>query len=199
MKTLSSKSIRPRNVPLRLSLVVALVLLVAAGLVASGIAVTSSLERSLVDRVDKSLLDASRGWAEPRNRYLPPPPDVRRPPTDFYVKSVDPDGGVIFEETAGSDIPDIDGLDAPSPVTIGSIDGAGHSVARADRVELAGHDDGGAEPDARRTHGRAARRPPIDHRCSGSRDPCGAHLLHRPSQSAATRRSRGNRRRHRGR
>ena len=124
MKTLSSKSIRPRNVPLRLSLVVALVLLVAAGLVASGIAVTSSLERSLVDRVDKSLLDASRGWAEPRNRYLPPPPDVRRPPTDFYVKSVDPDGGVIFEETAGSDIPDIDGLDAPSPVTIGSIDGA---------------------------------------------------------------------------
>ncbi len=117
------KSPRLKNLPLRVTLVLALVLLAAAGLVASGIAVTSSLENALVDRVDKSLLDASRVWAEPRNDDLPRPPDSRRPPMDFYVKSVDATGAVLLEEEAGPDTPDIEGLDATRPTTVGSIDG----------------------------------------------------------------------------
>lgn len=112
-----------RDVPLRFTLVAALLLLVATGLLASGVAVTSALEQSLVDRVDKSLFDASRGWAEPRNQALPPPTDSRRPPTDFYVKSVDSAGEVNFEEDAGSDKPDIEGVDTSRPVTVGSADG----------------------------------------------------------------------------
>ena len=59
------KSPTLKNLPLRVTLVLALVLLAAAGLIASGVAVTSSLENALVDRVDKSLIDASRVWAQP--------------------------------------------------------------------------------------------------------------------------------------
>nr|WP_089243834.1 HAMP domain-containing sensor histidine kinase [Rhodococcus kyotonensis] len=109
--------------PLRWTLVAALLLLVAAGLLASGVAVTSALERSLVDRVDKSLFDASRGWAEPHNLPLPPQSESRRPPSDFYVKTTDSSGGVEFQENASNDTPDVDGLDSTRPVTVGSIDG----------------------------------------------------------------------------
>lgn len=112
-----------RDVPLRFTLVAALLLLVATGLLASGVAVTSALEQSLVDRVDKSLFDASRGWAEPRNDAPPPPNGSRRPPTDFYVKSVDSAGAVNFEEKAGVDVPDVDGIDTSRPTTVGSEDG----------------------------------------------------------------------------
>ncbi|AYJ51672.1 sensor histidine kinase [Rhodococcus sp. P1Y] len=112
-----------RDVPLRFTLVAALLLLVATGLLASGVAVTSALEQSLVDRVDKTLFDASRGWAEPRNDAPPPPNGSRRPPTDFYVKSVDSSGAVNFEEKAGVDVPDVDGIDTSRPTTVGSEDG----------------------------------------------------------------------------
>lgn len=112
-----------RDVPLRFTLVAALLLLVATGLLASGVAVTSALEQSLVDRVDKTLFDASRGWAEPRNDAPPPPNGSRRPPTDFYVKSVDSSGAVNFEEKAGVDVPDADGIDTSRPTTVGSEDG----------------------------------------------------------------------------
>lgn len=117
------KSPTLKNLPLRVTLVLALVLLAAAGLIASGVAVTSSLENALVDRVDKSLIDASRVWAQPRNEDLPPRPDSRRPPMDFYVRSVDTTGAVVLEEEAGPDTPDIEGVDATRPTTVGSIDG----------------------------------------------------------------------------
>nr|WP_296774405.1 HAMP domain-containing sensor histidine kinase [Rhodococcus sp. (in: high G+C Gram-positive bacteria)] len=112
-----------RDVPLRWTLVVALLLLVAAGLAASGIAVTSALESSLVQRLDRNLVDASRGWAEPRNNALPPPSGSRRPPSDFYVKTTDANGTVDLEEGVESDTPDVDGLDSKVPVTVGSTDG----------------------------------------------------------------------------
>ncbi|WP_174565490.1 sensor histidine kinase [Rhodococcoides yunnanense] len=114
---------RLRDVPLRFTLVAALLVLVAAGLLASGVAVTSALESSLVQRLDRSLIDASHGWAEPKNGALPPPNESRRPPTDFYVKSVKASGVVNFEEDAGSDEPDVDGVDGSRPVTVGSVDG----------------------------------------------------------------------------
>ncbi|PRC47721.1 two-component sensor histidine kinase, partial [Mycobacterium sp. ITM-2017-0098] len=53
-----------RGIPLRVSLVAATLLLVACGLLASGIAVTTILQHSLMNRVDDTLLDASRGWAQ---------------------------------------------------------------------------------------------------------------------------------------
>ena len=57
-----------RGVPLRVGLVAATLVLVACGLLASGIAVTSILRHSLIGRVDQSLLEASRGWAQAPRR-----------------------------------------------------------------------------------------------------------------------------------
>ena len=49
--------------PLRVGLVAALLLLAACGLTASGIAVTSILRNTLIETVDQTLVEASRGWA----------------------------------------------------------------------------------------------------------------------------------------
>src|SRR6188768_2325263 len=61
-----------KGVPLRVTLVGALVLLSALGLLLSGVAVTSAIEQSLVGRVDEQLEGALRGWANPTG-YHPPP------------------------------------------------------------------------------------------------------------------------------
>ncbi|MDT5210955.1 MAG: two-component system, OmpR family, sensor kinase, partial [Mycobacterium sp.] len=52
--------LRGRGVPLRVGLVAATLVLVAGGLLASGIAVTTILRHDLTNRVDEQLLDASR-------------------------------------------------------------------------------------------------------------------------------------------
>jgi len=52
------------ELPLRVALVAATLLLVACGLTASGIAVTSILRQHLIARVDQNLEEASRGWAQ---------------------------------------------------------------------------------------------------------------------------------------
>ncbi|ORI15342.1 two-component sensor histidine kinase [Rhodococcus sp. 1163] len=115
--------------PLRFTLVAALLLLVAAGLLASGLAVTSTLETSLVRRVDQSLVEASRTWAEPRGLDGPPPPPPSaskgRPPSDFYVDVTDPAGQSRFVLTPDADIgvPDTDGVPIGTPVTVGSKGG----------------------------------------------------------------------------
>ncbi|ORI15411.1 HAMP domain-containing sensor histidine kinase [Rhodococcus sp. 1168] len=117
---------RLRNTPLRFTLVAALLLLVAAGLLASGIAVTSTLESSLVRRVDQSLVEASRTWAEPRGFDGPPPSSSKgRPPSDFYVDVTDPAGQSRFVLTPDADIgvPDTDGVPNGAPVSVGSKGG----------------------------------------------------------------------------
>src|ERR1700753_1103166 len=84
-----------RAIPLRLGLVAAPLLLVTCGLAASGIAVTSILRHSLISRIDQTLLDASRGWAQAPRRQSAPPyegPDSGRPPSKFYVRGVATDG-----------------------------------------------------------------------------------------------------------
>jgi two-component system, OmpR family, sensor kinase len=84
-----------RGIPLRLGLVAATLLLVACGLLASGIAVTSILRHSLISRIDQTLLDASRGWAQAPRRQSAPPyegPDPGRPPSKFYVRGIGTDG-----------------------------------------------------------------------------------------------------------
>ena len=86
-----------RGVPLRVGLVAATLVLVACGLLASGIAVTSILRHSLINRVDQTLLDASRSWAQaPRRMPMPPleGPNPARPPSDFYVRGIDADGRI---------------------------------------------------------------------------------------------------------
>ncbi|OZE06641.1 two-component sensor histidine kinase [Rhodococcus sp. 05-2255-3B1] len=109
--------------PLRFTLVAALLLLVGLGLLASGIAVTSSLETSLMRRLDQQLIEASRGWAQPDARPLPPvdEPNPGRPPSNFFVRSVANDGTVRGPiNDVAEDVPDLSGTPSATPTTVGS-------------------------------------------------------------------------------
>ena len=114
-----------RALPLRVTLVAAMLLLVTCGLVASGIAVTSILRQTLLGRVDQSLFDASTGWAQEPRGMLPmlQNPNPARPPSSFYVQGVDPLGNVwmvINDRKARPALPDSADL-GPAPVTIRSV------------------------------------------------------------------------------
>ncbi|MGV0852188.1 sensor histidine kinase [Mycolicibacterium phlei] len=119
-----------RGVPLRIGLVAATLVLVACGLLASGIAVTTILRHTLSNRVDQELLDASRGWAAQSPREMPPTaiegPNPARPPSNFYVRGVLPDGRMwmaVNDRDAEPDLP-ADNDVGPEPVTIGSTNGS---------------------------------------------------------------------------
>ena len=126
---------RGRGVPLRVGLVAATLVLVACGLLASGIAVTSILRHSLISRVDQTLLDASRGWAQAPRRLPPMPmdgPNPARPPSNFYVRGIGPDGQIwmaVNDRAAEPALP-ADNDVGPVPVTIGSM-GDSHVEWRA--------------------------------------------------------------------
>ena len=115
-----------RGVPLRVGLVAATLVLVACGLLASGVAVTSILRHTLSNRVDQELLDASRSWAQaPRLTTADPieDPNPARPPSNFYVRGVDPDGRVwmaVNDRDAEPALP-ADNDVGPVPVTIASV------------------------------------------------------------------------------
>lgn len=115
-----------KGVPLRVGLVAATLLLVALGLLASGVAVTSILRHSLSSRVDQELLDASGSWAQvPRRTPVVPTegPNPARPPSNFYVRGVDADGRIwmaVNDRQAEPALPDDNDV-GPVPVTIGSI------------------------------------------------------------------------------
>lgn len=105
----------------------ATLVLVACGLLASGIAVTSILQHSLTNRVDQTLLDASRSWAQAPRRLPMPPiegPNPARPPTDFYVRGIDPSGRIwmAVNDRAAEPLLPTDNDVGPVPVTVGSID-----------------------------------------------------------------------------
>nr|MBM4734302.1 HAMP domain-containing protein [Prescottella equi] len=117
---------RLRVLPLRVTLVVALLLLAAAGLLASGVAVTSAMQSSLIERTDRQLFDAAHGWAKPRDPWPLPPvsaPGPSRPPSAFYVRTTEPDGTVRLEvnDESTNATPEIS--DDPGPVTVGSVGG----------------------------------------------------------------------------
>ena len=105
----------------------ATLVLVACGLVASGVAVTTILQHSLMNRVDDTLLDASRGWAQvPRRLPVTPidDPNPARPPSDFFVRGIDPDGQIwmaVNDRVAEPALP-ADNNVGPVPVTVGSVD-----------------------------------------------------------------------------
>src|SRR4029078_10427740 len=116
-----------RGIPRRVGLVAAPLVLVACGLLASGIAVTTILRHDLTNRVDETLLDASRSWAQPPRRLPAPPiegPTPARPPSNFYVRGVDPDGRIwmaVNDRAAEPALPaDNDG--GPRPGTVGAHD-----------------------------------------------------------------------------
>ncbi len=123
-----------RAVPLRVGLVAAMLLLVACGLLASGVAVTSILRHSLFDRVDQTLLEASAGWAQQPPEDLPSDrgPNPARPPSNFFVRAIDRSGDVwtaINDRKAQPALPPGDDV-GPVPVTIGSL-GQSHIPWRA--------------------------------------------------------------------
>ncbi|CAN5331622.1 HAMP domain-containing sensor histidine kinase [soil metagenome] len=116
-----------RGMPLRVALVAATLVLVAFGLLASGIAVTTILRHSLMNRIDQTLIDASQSWAQ-EPRPMPPPsnegPNPGRPPSTFYVRGVSSDGRVwmaINDREAEPDLPNHNDV-GPIPTTVGSID-----------------------------------------------------------------------------
>jgi len=115
-----------RGIPLRVGLMAATLVLVACGLLASGIAVTSIMRHSLINRIDQTLLDASRGWAQAPRRIPVTPiegPNPARPPSNFYVRGIDPDGRVwlaVNDREAEPLLPDNNDV-GPVPVTLGSI------------------------------------------------------------------------------
>lgn len=103
-----------------------MLLLVGCGLLASGIAVTSTLQHDLINRADQTLLDASRGWAQAPRRMPPPDegPNPARPPSNFYVRGVDADGHIwmaVNDRDAEPALPDDNDV-GPAPVTVGSLD-----------------------------------------------------------------------------
>lgn len=121
--------------PLRIALVAATLVLVACGLLASGIAVTSIMQHTLFSRVDQTLLDASRGWAQAPRRMPPIPlegPNPARPPSDFYVRGVGPDGRIwlAINDREGEPALPADNDVGPVPVTVPSVDNS-HAEWRA--------------------------------------------------------------------
>ena len=122
--------IKPRRgLPLRIGLVAATLALVACGLAVSGLAVTSILRHSLISRIDSTLLDASRSWAQAPRRQSPPPyegPDPGRPPSKFYVRGVGIDGTpftAINDRNAEPALPPDNDV-GPNPTTLPSVNGS---------------------------------------------------------------------------
>lgn len=102
-----------------------MLVLVAGGLLTSGVAVTSILSHSLMNRVDESLIEASRTWAQEPREQLPPASGLNpeRPPSNFFVQGLDPDGNqwmAINDRKAQPALPDDNDV-GPVPVTIPSI------------------------------------------------------------------------------
>jgi two-component system OmpR family sensor kinase len=110
-------------------LVAATLVLVACGLAASGIMVTSILRHSLISRIDQTLLDASKGWAQAPRKQSPPPyegPDPGRPPSKFYVRGISSDGTpftAINDRNAEPALP-ADNDVGPNPITLPSVNGS---------------------------------------------------------------------------
>ncbi|MDT5320392.1 MAG: two-component system, OmpR family, sensor kinase [Mycobacterium sp.] len=116
-------------VPLRVSLVAATLVLAACGLAVSGIAVTSILRNSQIHRVDRNLVDATRGWALAARTMSPgrQSPTADRPPSNYYLRSISPDGhtwSVVNDSRAEPALPANNDV-GPVPRTVGSVDQSG--------------------------------------------------------------------------
>lgn len=111
-------------VPLRTTLVLALVSLVGFGLLVSGIAVTSLMRNVLIERIDRQLYDAAHSWAAPGAQRPEPLPTVRgreRPPHLYWVQVADTDGQLTLNLPAGAQQPDLPADLGNRPATVGSV------------------------------------------------------------------------------
>ena len=117
------------TVPLRVSLVVATLVLAACGLAVSGVAVEAILRNSQIHRVDRNLLDASRGWALATRTTSPGPhlPTADRPPSNYLHPQHDPGRAHLVggqRHQAEPAIPANNDV-GPMPRTVGSVDHSG--------------------------------------------------------------------------
>ncbi|MEU1983856.1 HAMP domain-containing sensor histidine kinase [Nocardia sp. NPDC019395] len=117
---------RVAAIPLRVTLVLALVALAAAGLLASGVAVTSALRTALIDRVDQQLDEAAHTWARPGGPRPPVPlpgePGRERPPVRFYTQVQDANGRMYLQDDRNG-APDLPDDLRPGTFTTGSTGG----------------------------------------------------------------------------
>jgi two-component system OmpR family sensor kinase len=111
------------------SLVAATLALVGCGLLVQGIAVSMILRHSLVNRIDQLLLEASDGWAQAPQHGQPGSyegPNPAHPPSNFYVRHVDPAGHtwtVLNDRNAEPRLPPGNDV-GPDPTTVRSADGS---------------------------------------------------------------------------
>nr|WP_245545694.1 HAMP domain-containing sensor histidine kinase [Nocardia higoensis] len=112
-------------IPLRVTLVLALVVSAGLGLLVSGAVVTSALEKSLLSRTDQQLRDAVSPRPRPRPSTPPPAPDPRTPPSSFYivVESGSENSSFVLRPFDVDATPDLSGVPVNSPVTVPSRGG----------------------------------------------------------------------------
>ncbi|GAA5044610.1 sensor histidine kinase [Nocardia callitridis] len=120
----------PSAIPLRVTLMVVLVATAAAGLLISGIAVTSAMEASLTNRTDQQLHDVAVEWAR-RVEMPPPPPPIQQqeqshPPGRYFVRAESdrPAGNhsVYYDNVFGVDTtPQLPDAPGKGPETVGSV------------------------------------------------------------------------------
>ncbi|WP_225727737.1 MULTISPECIES: cell wall metabolism sensor histidine kinase WalK [unclassified Nocardia] len=115
-------------IPLRITLVIALVFTAGLGLLISGGVVTSELYRSLQYRTDQDLREGLREWGARHRMLLTPPPpgeQQHRSSSQFYVRYVSADGRIgnveAFSVPARPNLPD---HPVGHPITVGSVDGS---------------------------------------------------------------------------
>ncbi|MBF6173056.1 HAMP domain-containing protein [Nocardia blacklockiae] len=114
-------------VPLRVTLVLALVLLAGLGLLGSGIAVTSVMQRILIDRVDREISDAVNGFARPGAPPPPARPSMRpmRTLEPLYVRVTDASGALRLTIDDAGTTPDIPADLGRHPRTVGTVGNPG--------------------------------------------------------------------------
>lgn len=112
-----------------MGLVAATLALVLCGLLASGVAVTSILRHSLISRIDSTLMDATRSWAQAPWKHTISNGegfDPARPPSKFYVRAISPEGHTmtaINDRNAEPALP-ADNDVGPNPTTLSSVSGS---------------------------------------------------------------------------
>ncbi|MEU8897833.1 HAMP domain-containing sensor histidine kinase [Nocardia sp. NPDC048505] len=114
-------------IPLRVTLVLALVALAALGLLASGMAVTSAFEKSLLTQTDQQLREAGMSRVTIARPALPiPVPDQRTPPSPFYIVTENGSGAgpLVLPPYDVAARPDLTQIHGPRAVTVGSLDDA---------------------------------------------------------------------------
>jgi len=119
-----------KGVPLRVTLVAALLSLVTLGLLASAVATNRALNDYLVQRTDAQLTQDAGSFVRRLDQPSFPRTDPRgpRPPSRYYVAILDAQGNtqqVLDDPTPGQAVPRLKSLGAPSmnPFTVGSVGG----------------------------------------------------------------------------